>query len=152
MGAYIAAAEGGSLLIAGQQDNPVVITSDADNPAPGDWGGIIVSGQGPILNGNQDRTDIIDIFYGGINEKDSSGSINYVRKEYTGAAGETRLYFDALALYGVGAFTNITNVQTYNSLQKSVIKFMKRSEAENRLYLTYTLHIDYPLSAMRIIP
>lgn len=135
VGAYIAVAQGGSLLIAGQQDNPVVITSGADNPAPGDWGGIIVSGEGPILEGDQGRTDIIDIFYGGINAKDSSGSINYVRIEYAGAVGETGQHFDALAFYGVGAFTNITNVQTYNSMGNG-IRFIGGNANANQLIAT----------------
>jgi hypothetical protein len=119
-GAYIAVAQGGSLLISGQPDNPVIITSGAENPAPGDWGGIIVCGDGPIASGEVGRTDIIDIFYGGSDVENSSGSINYLRIEYAGALAENGQKFDALALYGVGAFTAITNVQTFESLGNGI--------------------------------
>lgn len=120
VGAYIAVAQGGSLLVSGQPDKPVIITSGAENPAPGDWGGIIICGQGPIYTGEVDRTDIIDIFYGGPNVEDSSGGINYLRVEFAGALSETGQNFDAISFYGVGSFTSITNIQTYNSLGNGV--------------------------------
>lgn len=119
-GAYIAVAQGGSLLISGQPENPVVITSGADNPAPGDWGGIIICGDGPISSGEVGRTDIIDILYGGSDAENSSGSINYLRIEYAGALAENGKNFDAIAFYGVGAFTAITNVQTFESLGNGI--------------------------------
>jgi len=120
VGAYIAVAQGGSLLVSGQPENPVIITSGAENPAPGDWGGIIICGDGPINTGEIGRTDIIDIFYGGSDIEDSSGGINYLRIEYAGAIGETGQHFDAISFYGVGAFTNITNIQTLNSLGNGI--------------------------------
>ena len=120
VGAYIAVAKGGTLLISGQPENPVIITSGADNPAPGDWGGIIICGQGPIHTGDVGRTDIIDIFYGGSDAENSSGGINYLRVEYAGALAENEINFDAISFYGVGAFTNITNVQTFESLGNGI--------------------------------
>lgn len=119
-GAYIAIAQGGSLLVSGQPDNPVVFTSGAENPAPGDWGGIIICGQAPIASGAVGRTDIIDIFYGGTESERSSGGINYLRIEYAGAAAENGKNFDAISFYGVGAFTNITNLQTFESLGNGI--------------------------------
>lgn len=119
-GAYIAVAQGGSLLISGQPDNPVIITSGAENPAPGDWGGIIICGDGPISSGEVGRTDIIDILYGGSDVENSSGSINYLRIEYAGALAENGQNFDALAFYGVGSFTAITNVQSFESLGNGI--------------------------------
>lgn len=119
-GAYIAIAQGGSLLISGQPDNPVVITSGAENPAPGDWGGIIVCGDGPIASGAVGRTDIIDIFYGGSAIESSSGSINYLRVEYAGAVTENGKKFDAISFYGLGRFNNVTNVQTFESLGNGI--------------------------------
>jgi len=120
VGAYIAVAQGGTLLVSGQPDNPVVITSGAENPAPGDWGGIIICGEGPIVSGDVGRTDIIDIFYGGFDIENSSGGINYLRVEYAGAIDVNGKNFDAISFYGVGAFTNITNVQTFESLGNGI--------------------------------
>lgn len=120
VGAYIAIAQGGRLLISGQPENPVVFTSGAENPSPGDWGGIVICGQGPIASGAIGRTDITDIFYGGPNEESGSGNLNYVRIEYAGALAENGRNFDAIAFYGVGSFTGITNVQTFESLGNGI--------------------------------
>jgi len=135
VGAYIAVAQGGSLLVSGQPENPVVITSGADNPSPGDWGGIIICGDGPISTGEVGRTDIIDIFYGGSDVENSSGGINYLRVEYAGALAENGQNFDAIAFYGVGAFTNITNIQTFESLGNG-IRFIGGNADAKRLLAT----------------
>ena len=131
VGAYIAVAQGGSLLISGQPDNPVIITSGAENPAPGDWGGIIFCGDGPTASGEVGRTDIIDIFYGGSDVENNSGSINYLRVEYAGAVGENGKKFDAISFYGLGRFTNITNVQTFESLGNGIRFIGGNANAKN---------------------
>lgn len=120
VGAFIAVAQGGTLLVSGQPENPVVITSGADKPAPGDWGGIIICGDGLIASGEVGRTDIIDILYGGSDAENNSGSINYLRVEYAGALAENEQNFDAIAFYGLGAFTAINNIQTFESLGNGI--------------------------------
>jgi hypothetical protein len=138
VGAYIAVAQGGRLFAFGQPDNPVIITSGAENPAPGDWGGIIICGKAPIDTGEVGRSDIIDIFYGGSELEDSSGAINYLRIEYAGAIAENQQNFDGIALYGVGSFTSITNVQTYESLGNG-IRFIGGNADAERLVVTNSL-------------
>lgn len=135
VGAYIAVAQGGRLLVFGQSEKPVVITSGAENPAPGDWGGIIMCGDGPITGGEVGRTDIIDILYGGSDVESSSGGINYLRVEYAGAVGGNGIHFDAISFYGVGSFTNITNVQTYQSLGNG-IRFIGGNADAQQLVVT----------------
>ncbi len=117
--AYIAVAQGGQIRANGQSDNPIVITSNATNPAPGDWGGIIFAGKAPINTGTVDRTEIIDIFYGGARVNDTSGVLKYVRVEYAGAQFDTSKKFSAISFYGVGAFTTFTYVQVIHSLGNS---------------------------------
>ena len=119
-GAYLAIAQGGALSVFGNADNPAVFTSAANKPSPGDWGGIIICGKAPIATGERGRTDITDIFYGGSEEEDTSGAINYLRIEYAGAEVEQGKKFDALTFYGVGSFTTVTRVQTYQSLGNGV--------------------------------
>ncbi|WP_425234671.1 hypothetical protein [Ulvibacterium sp.] len=135
VGAYIAVAQGGILFAFGQPENPVIITSGAENPAPGDWGGIIICGKAPIDTGEVGRSDIIDIFYGGSELEDTSGGLNYLRIEYAGAVAENQQNFDGIALYGVGAFTNVTNVQTYESLGNG-IRFIGGNADAERLVVT----------------
>lgn len=131
VGAYIAVAQGGSLLISGTPENPVVITSGAENPKPGDWGGIIICGEGPIASSEIGRTDIIDIFYGGSNEESSSGGINYLRVEYAGAMSENGNNFDAVSFYGVGSFTGLSNIQTFESMGNGIRFIGGNADAEN---------------------
>ncbi|QCW98639.1 hypothetical protein FGM00_00325 [Aggregatimonas sangjinii] len=118
-GAYIAVAQGGRLNVFGQPDNPVIITSGAQNPVPGDWGGIVISGRAPINGENLGRSDIIDIFYGGSTATDTSGVLNYLRVEYAGAEVNDRK-FDAIAFYGVGSLTTVTRVQAFESLGNGI--------------------------------
>ncbi|WP_299529616.1 hypothetical protein [Ulvibacterium sp.] len=135
VGAYIAVAQGGQLFVFGQPENPAVITSGAENPMPGDWGGVIICGQAPIDTGEVGRSDIIDIFYGGSEVEDSSGLINYLRIEYAGAIGENEQNFDGIAFYGVGSFTSITNLQTYENLGNG-IRFIGGNADAERLVVT----------------
>ncbi|UWX55202.1 hypothetical protein NYZ99_00780 [Maribacter litopenaei] len=116
VGAYIAVAQGGTLNAFGQPENPVILTSGAENPAPGDWGGLVIHGKAPINTSDLGRSDILDIFYGGNELEDTSGVINYLRVEYAGAESDNEQNFDAVAFYGVGSFTTVTRLQTYKSL------------------------------------
>lgn len=118
-GAYIAVAQGGRLNVFGQPDNPVIITSGAQDPAPGDWGGIVISGKAPINRTGLGRSDIIDIFYGGSTPTDTSGVLNYLRVEYAGAEVNDQK-FDAIAFYGVGSITTVTRVQAFESLGNGI--------------------------------
>ena len=68
--AYIAIAQGGKFFAYGREDNPIVITSNAENPAPGDWGGIVICGKAPINSGEVGRSDLLDLFYGGSDTTD----------------------------------------------------------------------------------
>jgi len=110
--AHIAVAQGGKIFAFGLPDNPVVITSNSDNPAPGDWGGLIICGKARTNNGNQARSTLGDLFYGGDIGTDSSGVLRYLRLEYTGANYDDAKKFSALSLFGVGSFTTVDYVQS----------------------------------------
>lgn len=114
--AYIAVAQGGKLYIYGKPDAPVVITSNADSPAPGDWGGLVICGKAPTNRGEHSRSELGDIFYGGNELEDSSGTIQYLRLEYTGASFEETTMFNGISFFGVGAFTRLEHIQSYQGL------------------------------------
>lgn len=109
--------ERGSRLIAdGRPDAPIVFTSGrpAGERAPGDWGGIILLGNAPtnrpqspapIIEGGVNRP------YGGTNAADNSGTLRYVRIEFSGIAAEPGSEINGLTLGGVGSGTIIENVQ-----------------------------------------
>lgn len=111
--AYITVAQGGKLYIYGKPDAPVVITSDADNPAPGDWGGIVICGKAPTNRGENARSALGDLFYGGNELEDSSGTIQYLRVEYTGASFEETTTFNGITFFGAGAFMKLEHVQCH---------------------------------------
>lgn len=109
--------ERGSRLIAdGRPDAPIVFTSGrpAGERAPGDWGGIILLGSAPtnrplspapIIEGGVNRP------YGGTNATDNSGTLRYVRIEFSGIAAEPGSEINGLTCGGVGSGTIIENVQ-----------------------------------------
>lgn len=117
--AYIAITQGGKLYAYGTEEQPIVITSGAENPQPGDWGGIILCGKAPINKGEIGRSAVGDIFYGGNDPIDSSGYLRYLRVEYTGATFREETVFSGISFFGVGSYTTVLNVQSLYALGDS---------------------------------
>ena len=114
--AYIAVAQGGKIFVWGQPDNPVIMTSDAENPTAGDWGGLVICGKAPTNNGDNSRSEIADLFYGGSEITDSSGSLKYLRVENTGEMFNNSKKFNGVSFFGVGSHTNIEYVQSFEGM------------------------------------
>lgn len=112
---YLAVAQGGRFYAWGDKENPIVFTSENENPSAGDWGGIVLCGFAPTNNGINSRSEVVDYFYGGNTLDDSSGFINYLRIEYAGMPFNEHKNFNGLSLYGVGNITKLRNIQVYNS-------------------------------------
>lgn len=108
---YIAVAQGGLIDVQGTASNPVVMT--AATQAPGAWGGLVVCGKAPINKGITASAEVSDLTYGGNEPNDNSGSIKYLRLEYTGFAYNSEKEFNGLSLFGVGSGTTIEYVQAY---------------------------------------
>ncbi len=115
--------KGARLVAEGTRTNPIVFTSAAaaGGAAPGDWGGIVLVG-----NASSNRTgrtvvegptpaDTIS-WNGGAADGDNSGSLNYVRIEFAGAAATTGVELNCLSMYAVGRGTSIQNVQCLRGL------------------------------------
>jgi len=111
--AYIAVERGAQIFINGNASAPVVMTSGASSPAPGDWGGLVVCGDAPTNKGSNVTSEVADLTYGGSNANDNSGSIRYLRVEYTGATFSNDKEFNGVSLFGVGAGTTFEYVQSY---------------------------------------
>jgi hypothetical protein len=111
--------QGSQILINGTPDKPVVFTSAATAPQPGDWGALVILGNAPtnVVTGNAAGLHATaDTKFGGNNPADNSGSITYLRLEYTGGINppaEDEWAVDkvsGLSLNGVGSGTHIDNV------------------------------------------
>ncbi|MET4074252.1 T9SS type A sorting domain-containing protein [Hymenobacter sp. UYCo722] len=100
---------------------PIVFTSNqpAGSRARGDWGGLILLGRAtqnipgtatqplPKIEGGLTP----DAFFGGTDDNDNSGTLQYVRIEFPGVAFTTDNEINGLTLGGVGAGTTIDHIQ-----------------------------------------
>lgn len=108
---YIAVAQGGKLNVEGSASSPVVFT--ATTKTPGAWGGLVLCGRAPINSGTSAQAEVSDLTYGGSDENDNSGSIKYLRIEYSGYAYNSEKEFNGLSFFGVGRGTTVEYVQSY---------------------------------------
>jgi hypothetical protein len=108
---YILVLRGGKINVNGTAVAPVTITADTDDAKQGHWGGLIINGKAPLSGGTEGTTEInADYKYGGTNVSDNSGTITYLKLEYTGARSDADVEHNGLTLNGVGNGTKIENV------------------------------------------
>ncbi|MEM1259150.1 MAG: multidrug transporter [Bacteroidota bacterium] len=116
---YLAVLRGAQIQINGTASNPVVLTSAASNPQPGDWGGLVILGQSttnlidPADPEDLPTSEVGQLPYGGSIIDDNSGTINYLRLEYVGGALNGTQELNGLSLYAVGSQTVINFVQVF---------------------------------------
>lgn len=112
---YLLVERGGTIIADGTPEAPITFTSAAAQPAPGDWGGVIVNGLAPISRqagaANSAATEINNaILFGGDNAEHNSGILDHVIIEYTGARIDGDAEHNGLTLNGVGRGTTISNI------------------------------------------
>ncbi len=129
--AYIAVERGAQIFINGTSANPVVMTSASANPAPGDWGGLVICGDAPTNKGNNVTSEVADLQYGGTTANDNSGSIRYLRVEYTGATFSNDKEFNGVSLFGVGSGTTFEFVQSFEGGDDGIEFFGGTVNGEN---------------------
>jgi len=137
--AYIVVAQGGKIYVNGTSTDPVVMTSANGSPAPGDWGGLVICGKAPINSATSASAEVSGLTYGGTNPNDNSGTIRYLRIEYSGAIYNANKEFNALSLFGVGSGTIIEYVQFYRSSDDGVEFF---GGTVNTSYIVSTYNED----------
>lgn len=113
--------QGGKIEALGTQDNPIVFTSQlpAGQRAAGDWGGVILLGRAPIneVGGSASIEGLTtDETYGGSDPDDSSGTLQYVRIEFSGIEISPDNEINGLTFGGVGAGTTVDHVQVRHTL------------------------------------
>jgi hypothetical protein len=128
---YIAIAQGAKIYINGTSSQPVVMTSGSDTPATGDWGGLVICGKAVTNLGTDVQSEVGDLPYGGSDDNDSSGSITYLRVEYTGAAFSSTKEFNGVSLFAVGSGTTFENIQAYYSGDDGIEFFGGNVHAKN---------------------
>lgn len=118
----------GSKIVAnGTAAEPIVFTSRraVGSRAPGDWGGIIIIGNGIINRSGVVNTEgpagEAENYGGGSNNADSSGVLRYVRIEFAGydVSGGGGSELNGLSLYAVGSKTVLEYVEVLAGLDDS---------------------------------
>ena len=113
---YIAISQGAQIDAQGTSDCPIIFTSDSSAPAAGDWGGLIILGSAPInsVSGTATSTsEIASLPYGGTNATDNSGTLRYVRVQYSGGSADGQSENNGVSFYGVGNATTVQYVQVF---------------------------------------
>lgn len=109
---------GAKIMAMGTAQNPIVFTSEFTKPGSsrppyyGDWGGIILLGNAKInVPGGIAAIEGPGDTYGGTNDDDNSGVMQYVRIEYPGIAYSLNNEINGLTFGGVGRGTTIDHIQ-----------------------------------------
>ncbi len=111
---------GSKIMAAGTKEQPIVFTSDKPEGqrAMGDWGGVVICGKAKT-NKHDSGTGVgvaeggIGSLYGGNNDADNSGVLQYVRIEFPGIplTSTANSEINGLTLYSVGSETIIDHIQ-----------------------------------------
>ncbi len=129
---YIVVKKGATINIEGTASNPVIMTSE--NNQPGDWGGLVIAGNGITTEGVDAVAEVGGIIYGGDDNTDSSGSISYLVINNAGAQINAEAQYNGLTLYAVGSGTSINNVGILNGTDDGV-EFFGGAVNISNLYL-----------------
>jgi hypothetical protein len=111
--------KGAKINAAGTADKPIVFTSAETSRQPGDFGGLVVVGLA-TGNGNhavlEGGVDVAHQLFGGTNDADNSGVLQYVRIEYGGKAVNPGDEVNGLSMYTVGSGTTVDHIQVLRGL------------------------------------
>ncbi|MFL0803197.1 MAG: serine/threonine protein kinase [Agarilytica sp.] len=138
---YVVVNRGSQIFAEGEEGAPITITSVSDavdgSVDPEDvqeWGGMIINGFGVTNKCSYTGTRGIDLvladechvaaegksgaaqtFYGGNNDEDSSGVLNYFIVKHTGAEVADGNELNGISFGGVGSGTEVSYVQAYST-------------------------------------
>ena len=129
---YIVVQQGAQINIQGTSSAPVIMRSANGNS--GSWGGLIIAGNATSTAGSGATAEVGGIIYGGSNNSDNSGSINYLVLSDAGAQINAESQFNGLSLYGVGSGTSIQNIALINGADDGV-EFFGGSVSASNIYL-----------------
>ena len=104
--------QGAKINAVGTPDKPIVMTSEKEEP--GAWGGIHICGKAHTnAEGGKGSSEIGGAVYGGNDDADNSGTLQYIRLEYTGFAFDEEHEANGISFYGVGNGTIVDHCEAY---------------------------------------
>ena len=141
LGGSLAVANGAQIFVNGTAANPVVMTSKLDDgtwrEAANEWGNLTIMGDGYISEnatpGNVAHPDANNVatmeglgsggsldLYGGGNDDDDSGVLNYLSIRYGGKVVSLANELNGLSLGGLGRGTDIDYVEIMNNVDDGI--------------------------------
>ena len=126
---YIAILKGGMIQVEGTAENPVNMSSASGDA--GDWGGLTICGDATTTAGVNAEAEVGGFIYGGSNDADSSGTINYLVIKGTGAQINADSQYNGISFYGVGSGTTVRNIAVINGSDDGVEFFGGTVSATN---------------------
>jgi hypothetical protein len=128
---YLYVEPGSQLFAQGTPQAPIIFTSPSDgtggatSPLPGDWGGVVVSGNAPNNKCTTAPFDCRSEFdpslrYGGNNPHDNSGVIQYVQSRYAGYIFQTGREVNSFTFQSVGDGTVVDHLHAYRGKDDGV--------------------------------
>lgn len=112
---YIAIERNAKININGTAAKPVIMTSGKATPAQSDWGGLIIAGNAKVNTGDNGTSEVGSLSYGGNDNADSSGNINFLKISYTGSKYTAEKEYNGVSFFGVGSGTVVSDIYTYES-------------------------------------
>ena len=119
-------AKGGKVDAIGTPSQPIIFTTEYDPldgtnlETPGQWGGVVILGNA-LVGTDSGEASIegipanLGLVYGGSDDTDDSGTLQYVSIRYGGTALATDSEINGLTLGGVGSGTTLDNIEViYN--------------------------------------
>ena len=129
LGSSLFILRGAKINAVGTAELPIVFTSSQpeDQRKPGDWGGLIIIGNGiinrsspVILEGSNTGAENPPVDYSGGNDNaDNSGELKYVRVEFAGFAPAQDAELNSFTLAAVGSGTKLSYLESLAGLDDS---------------------------------
>lgn len=112
---YMAVQPGSQIIARGKPYAPIVFTGPT--PVNGSWAGLVLAGNAQC-NSSQDGSPctyeaVASQQFGGTNNGDSSGVLEYVQVRYAGQEVRQNEELNAITMLGVGSGTIVNHVQVY---------------------------------------
>ena len=111
--AFLGIEQGAKIIAQGTAAKPIVFTSNATNPAPQDWGGLVICGKAITNLGVNAQAEVTGLTYGGTNSADNSGVLSHIIVEYSGNLINEDAEFNGVTFYAVGSGTQVDNILVY---------------------------------------
>jgi len=115
---FLSIQRGAKILADGTKTNPIIFTSDLEEP--GAWGGLVINGYGVLNTGETAEGEGGTGIYGGNNNSDNSGTLRYVRVEYAGKILGTDNELNGFSFNGVGDETVVEYIEAYRGADDGI--------------------------------